>query len=47
MTRNRDLEIREALRNHGYEVVEIQFGQLTDPDAMRQCFFRIGSFFVG
>ena len=24
-------DIREGLRNRGYEVVEIQFGQLTDP----------------
>jgi ATP-dependent helicase YprA (DUF1998 family) len=46
-TRSRDLEIREALRNHGYEVVEIQFGQLTDPDAMRQHFFHIGRFLLG
>jgi hypothetical protein len=46
-TRDRDRDIREGLRNRGYEVVEIQFGQLTDPDAMRQHFFRIGRFLLG
>jgi hypothetical protein len=46
-TRDRDRDIREGLRNRGYEVVEIQFGQLTDPDAMRQHFFRVGRFLLG
>ena len=46
-THDRDRDIREGLRNRGYEVVEIQFGQLTDPDAMRQHFFRIGRFLLG
>ena len=46
-TRARDQEIREELRNQGYEVVEIQFGQLTDPEAMQQHFFKIGRFLLG
>jgi hypothetical protein len=44
---DRDRDVREGLRNRGYEVIEIQFGQLTDPDAMRQHFFRIGRFLLG
>ena len=43
----KDRQVREELRNRGYEVVEIQFGQLTDPDAMRRHFFRIGRFLLG
>lgn len=46
-TRDKDRDTREELRNRGYEVVEIPFGQLTDPDAMRQHFFRIGRFLLG
>ncbi|MEQ1948806.1 MAG: DEAD/DEAH box helicase [Bryobacteraceae bacterium] len=46
-TRERDREIREELRNQAYEVVEIQFGQLTDPEAMQQHFFKIGRFLLG
>jgi ATP-dependent helicase YprA (DUF1998 family) len=46
-TRDKDQEVREELRNRGYEVVEIQFGQLNDPNAMRQHFFRIGRFLLG
>jgi len=46
-TRDKDRQVREELRNRGYEVVEIQFGQLTDPDAMRQHFFRVGRFLLG
>jgi hypothetical protein len=46
-TRDKDRGVREELRNRGYEVVEIQFGQLNDPDAMRQHFFRIGRFLLG
>jgi hypothetical protein len=46
-TRQRDREIREELRNQGYEAVEIQFGQLSDRDAMAQHFFRIGRFLLG
>ena len=46
-TRQRDREIREELRNRGYEVVEIPFGQLTDPAAMGQHFFKIGRFLLG
>ena len=37
-TQKRDREIREELRNQGYDVIEIQFGQLSDPEAMRQHF---------
>jgi hypothetical protein len=46
-TQKRDREIREELRNQGYEVIEIPFGQLSDPDAMRQHFFKIGRFLLG
>jgi hypothetical protein len=46
-TRQRDREIREELRNQDYEVVEIPFGHLTDPSAMRQHFFKIGRFLLG
>jgi hypothetical protein len=46
-TRDKDRDIRQELRNRGYEVVEVQFGQLTDPDAMRQHFFRVGRFLLG
>ena len=46
-TRQRDRVIREELRNQGYEVIEIPFGQLTDPAAMGQHFFKIGRFLLG
>jgi hypothetical protein len=46
-TRLKDRELRGDLRNKGYEVVEIQFGQLTDADAMGQHFFRVGRFLLG
>ena len=46
-TRDKDRQVREELRNRGFEVVEIPFGQLTDPNAMRQHFFRIGRFLLG
>jgi hypothetical protein len=46
-TKQRDREIREELRNQGYEVIEIPFGQLTDPGAMGQHFFKIGRFLLG
>lgn len=46
-TRQRDREIREELRNQDYEVVEIPFGNLTDPSAMRHHFFKIGRFLLG
>ena len=46
-TRERDQNIREELRNRGYEVIEITFGQLTDPGAMRQRFARIGRLLLG
>ena len=43
----RDRQIREELRNRGYEVVEITYAQLFDRDAMSQHFYRIGRFLVG
>jgi hypothetical protein len=46
-TKQRDREIREELRNQGYEAIEIPFGQLTDPAAMGQHFFKIGRFLLG
>lgn len=46
-TQKRDREIREELRNQGYEVVEIQFGQLVDRGAMQQHFYKIGRFLLG
>lgn len=46
-TQQRDSAIREELRSQGYEVIEIPYGQLTDPAAMRQHFFRIGRFLLG
>ena len=46
-TLERDQQIHEELRNQSYEVVEIQFGQLTDPEAMRQHVFKIGRFLLG
>jgi ATP-dependent helicase YprA (DUF1998 family) len=41
-TRQRDRAIREELRARDYEVFEIPFGDLTDKDAMRQHFYRLG-----
>jgi hypothetical protein len=41
-TQRRDREIREELRNRGYEVFEIPFGHLTDRDAMVRHFYRLG-----
>ena len=46
-TREKDRDIREGLRNRGYEVVEIQFGQLSDLGAMQQHFFRVGRLLLG
>lgn len=43
----RDRQIREELRNRGYEVVEIAYAQLFDRDAMVQHLYRIGRFLVG
>jgi hypothetical protein len=42
-----DRRIREELRNRGYEVVEITYGQLSDRDAMSQHSYRIGRFLLG
>jgi hypothetical protein len=46
-TQRRDREIREELRNRGYEVFEIPFGHLTDRDAMRRHFYRLGRILLG
>ena len=43
----RDRQIREELRNRGYEVIEITYAQLFDREAMAQHFYRIGRFLVG
>lgn len=41
-TFRRDREIREELRNRGYDVIEIPFGHLTDRDAMARHLYRLG-----
>jgi hypothetical protein len=46
-TAQRDREIREELRSQGYEVIEIPASNLSDPEAMRRTFFRIGQVLVG
>lgn len=46
-TQNRDRQIREYLRNEGYEVFEIPYGSLTYPDAMRQIFYQLGRLLLG
>jgi ATP-dependent helicase YprA (DUF1998 family) len=46
-TAERDRHIREQLRSMGYQVIEIPFGQLTDRQAMRAHFYRIGRFLLG
>lgn len=42
-----DRQIREELRNRGYEVIEIPYGDLTDQEAMRKHFYTIGRILVG
>lgn len=46
-TRRRDDAIREELRNRAYEVMTIQYGQLTDPQSMRNYFYRLGRILLG
>jgi hypothetical protein len=46
-TRRRDDAIREELRNRAYEVITIQYGQLTDPQSMRNHFYRLGRILLG
>jgi len=46
-TRKKDREIREELRNRGYEVFEIPYGHLTDRDAMVRHFYRLGRLLLG
>lgn len=46
-TAQRDREIREELRCQGYEVIEIPASNLTDIEAMRRYFFRIGQILIG
>jgi hypothetical protein len=46
-TAERDRHIREQLRSMGYQVIEIPFGQMTDRQAMRGHFYRIGRFLLG
>jgi ATP-dependent helicase YprA (DUF1998 family) len=46
-TRQRDREIREELRNRGFQVFEITHNQLFDRDAMRRHFYRLGRLLLG
>jgi hypothetical protein len=46
-SQRRDRQIREELRNRGYEVIEITHAQLFDREAMAHHFYRIGRFLVG
>lgn len=46
-TARRDREIREELRERGYEVIEIQASQLQDKEAMRKHFYRLGRLLLG
>lgn len=46
-TQKRDRQIREELRARFYEVFEIPYGQLTDRDAMRRHFLRLGHILLG
>jgi ATP-dependent helicase YprA (DUF1998 family) len=46
-TAERDRHIREQLRSQGYQVVEIPYGHLSDRQAMRSAFYRIGRFLLG
>lgn len=43
----RDREIREELRNLGYEVFEIPVGNLSDRNSMAKHFFRLGRILIG
>ncbi len=46
-TQQRDRQIREELRNRGYDVFEIPFGHLTDREAMVRHFYRLGRIMLG
>ena len=46
-TAQRDGEIRGHLHDSGYEVFTIPFGHLTDVEAMRRHFFRLGRLLLG
>jgi hypothetical protein len=46
-TAARDRAIRETLRAHRYEVIEIPASELTDREAMRGRFFRLARLLVG
>ena len=46
-TAQRDRQIREMLRNEGYEVIEIPVGNLDDRESMRRHFYRIGQVLLG
>ena len=46
-TRRRDRQIREELRARFYEVIEVPFGNLSDREAMRRHFFRLGRILLG
>jgi hypothetical protein len=46
-TRRRDRQLREELRSRFYEVIEIPFGNLSDREAMRRHFFRLGRILLG
>jgi len=46
-TQRRDREIRDELRGRAYEVIEIPYGHLSDLDAMRRHFYRLGRLLLG
>lgn len=46
-TRRKDDAIREELRNRAYEVITIPYGHLTDPQSMRNHFYRLGRILLG
>jgi ATP-dependent helicase YprA (DUF1998 family) len=45
-TQRRDREMRDELRNRGFEVIEIPYGNLSDRQAMIRYFFRLGRFLL-
>jgi len=46
-TQRKDREIRNELRSRMFEVIEIPFGELTDSNAMRNHFYRMGRLLLG
>lgn len=46
-TQAKDRAIREELRNRFYEVIEITYGQLSDPGAMREKLARLARILLG